>query len=221
MKGAGMIQQTIDELRELKKAMEDDGWDNIHYTLDKAIIACEQLRKARKKAKRWKRKYMTFVADYDECRHDCEHCAYLECPKDDYQTDMDEAWERAKQAEYDKAYDDYLALVNADMKEPCEDAVSRQAVPNELTFIGGDIEPDDLTILFRDRIKQLPSVQPKAKTGHWSRKTKVDAYDIAGVKTWGIKCQCDRCDFTTIVVEDFGYYKYCPNCGAEMKGDTE
>lgn len=60
----------------------------------------------------------------------------------------------------------------------------------------------------------IPSAEPK--TGHWSRKTKVDAYDIAGVKTWGIKCQCDRCDFTTIVVEDFGYYKYCPNCGCRM-----
>ena len=45
----------------------------------------------------------------------------------------------------------------------------------------------------------------------------MDAYDIAGVKTWGIKCQCDRCDFTTIVVEDFGYYKYCPNCGSRME----
>ena len=63
-----MIQQTIDELRELKKAMEDDGWgeDNMHFAVDKAIIACEQLRKARKKAKRWKRKYQTLVADYDE-----------------------------------------------------------------------------------------------------------------------------------------------------------
>lgn len=56
----------------------------------------------------------------------------------------------------------------------------------------------------------------KPETGHWSRKTKVDAYDIAGVKTWGIKCQCDRCCFTTIVVEDFGYYDYCPHCGAKM-----
>ena len=59
-----MIQQTIDELRELKKAMEDDGWDNIHYTLDKAIIACEQLRKARKKAKRWKRKYLGYKEQF-------------------------------------------------------------------------------------------------------------------------------------------------------------
>ena len=62
----------------------------------------------------------------------------------------------------------------------------------------------------------IQALEQEPKTGHWSRKTKVDAYDIAGVKTWGIKCQCDRCDFTTIVVEDFGYYKYCPNCGARM-----
>ena len=52
--------------------------------------------------------------------------------------------------------------------------------------------------------------------GHWIRKIKVDAYAIDGVKTWGIKCQCDKCDFSTIVIEDFGYYKYCPNCGAKM-----
>ena len=55
--------------------------------------------------------------------------------------------------------------------------------------------------------------------GHWVRKNKVDAYDIAGVKTWGIKCQCDKCDFSTIVIEDFGYYRFCPNCGADMRGD--
>ena len=33
----------------------------------------------------------------EECDRDCEHCAYIECPKDDYQTDMDEAWKQAKQ----------------------------------------------------------------------------------------------------------------------------
>jgi hypothetical protein len=67
-----------------------------------------------------------------------------------------------------------------------------------------------------DEIANLKALKQEPKTGHWCRKTKVDAYDIAGVKTWGIKCQCDRCDFATIVVEDFGYYKYCPNCGAKM-----
>ena len=57
--------------------------------------------------------------------------------------------------------------------------------------------------------------------GHWIRKIKVDAYDINGVKTWGIKCQCDKCDFSTIVVEDFGYYKYCPHCGAKMESENK
>lgn len=60
-----MIQQTIDELRNMLNSTvvfsEEDT-----YTIHKAIIACEQLRKARKKAKRWKRKYQTLVADYDE-----------------------------------------------------------------------------------------------------------------------------------------------------------
>ena len=69
-------------------------------------------------------------------------------------------------------------------------------------------------------LEKLPSVSTE-DTGHWSRKTKVDAYDIAGVKTWGIKCQCDRCTFTTTVIEDFGYYRYCPNCGARMREDGE
>ena len=64
---------------------------------------------------------------------------------------------------------------------------------------------------------EVPTVDVVPMIGHWSRKTKVeDVYDIEGVKTWGIKCQCDRCDFTTTVIEDFGYYKICPNCGAQM-----
>ena len=56
----GMTQQTIDELRKIKEVMigYDDFTQDDLYTIDKAIIACEQLRKARKKAKRWKRKYL-------------------------------------------------------------------------------------------------------------------------------------------------------------------
>ena len=127
---------------------------------------------------------LNYYADKcEECDRDCEHCAYIECPK-----------------------------------EPCEDAVSRQAV---LDYLKNNVDdfPDYHEAI--EKILDLPSVQPKAKTGRWSRKTKVDAYDIAGVKTWGIKCQCDKCDFTTIVVEDFGYYKYCPHCGAKaVKNET-
>ena len=55
--------------------------------------------------------------------------------------------------------------------------------------------------------------------GEWTRHTRVEpVYSIDGVKTWGDKCQCNKCTFTTIAVEGFGYYNFCPNCGAKMKG---
>ena len=69
-----MIQQTIDELRKLKEHMESMSefysQDELFIT-NKAIIACEQLRKAKKKAKRWKRKYLEIVAN-----RPCEICIY-------------------------------------------------------------------------------------------------------------------------------------------------
>ena len=66
------IQETIEELRKLKDDLEeisevyDIKSNDTVFVLNKAIIACEQLRKYRKKAKRWKRKYQTLIADMDE-----------------------------------------------------------------------------------------------------------------------------------------------------------
>lgn len=101
-----------------------------------------------------------------------------------------------------------------------EDAVSRQAVLNTLDYIDKTLDEDRTVENYKELLKEcykvLPPITPQSKIGHWGRKIKVDTYDIEGVKTWGIKCQCDKCDFSTIVVEDFGYYKYCPNCGAKM-----
>lgn len=127
------------------------------------------------------------------------------------------------------------------------DCISRQAVLDYAKDTCLDLDKYEDTEAFCDEIKAMPPVTPtsedikeaylkgydygvkdwfKSKTqlkiGRWMRKTKVDGvYDIAGVKTWGVKCQCDRCDFATTVIEDFGYYKYCPNCGAEMSGGEE
>lgn len=105
-----------------------------------------------------------------------------------------------------------------------EMALGRQAVLDGLASIAKVKAKSDAQKSMMGRtmffVEHLPSVSTE-ETGRWSRKTKVDAYDIAGVKTWGIKCQCDRCTFTTIVVEDFGYYKYCPNCGARMEVEHE
>ena len=76
-----MIQQTIEELRYLKDRLMKD---KDRHTIDKAIIACEQLRKARKKAKRWKRKCLELKRIYDECKADrsteCDYCKYFDDP---------------------------------------------------------------------------------------------------------------------------------------------
>lgn len=50
----------------------------------------------------------------EECDRDCEHCAYLECPKDDYQTDMDEAWKQAEQKPCDDACEKCLYAEETD-----------------------------------------------------------------------------------------------------------
>ena len=73
-----MIQETIEELRELKANLERIanmyGIDQCEYiyTLNKAIIACEQLRKYRKKAKRWKRKFY----EKEEPTTPCDLCVF-------------------------------------------------------------------------------------------------------------------------------------------------
>ena len=89
-------------------------------------------------------------------------------------------------------------------QEPCEDAVSRQAVKDLYCRICME-----QNICYRSKencedlklFDNLPSVQPKAKTG---RREYNDIYD---------HYLCGNCK--TIVVD---YDNYCPNCGAEMKG---
>lgn len=54
--------------------------------------------------------------------------------------------------------------------------------------------------------------------GKWELyKSKVDCYDVAGVKTWANKYRCCNCGFIHTVIEDFGHYDFCPNCGTGMR----
>ena len=108
--------------------------------------------------------------------------------------------------------------IKALKQEPCEDAVSREELLKAIdtwdkfgyTETGcfvrepkGDYVPyihyDDVV----KAIKGMPSVQPKAKTGHWLYSGE------NGADRW----TCDNCfDFVKKPT------KVCPNCGAEMKG---
>ncbi len=50
---------------------------------------------------------------------------------------------------------------------------------------------------------------------------RTEMYDKEGVKTWGMLFQCNQCGFVLNAVEGHtGQYNYCPNCGADMRGDN-
>ena len=67
-------------------------------------------------------------------------------------------------------------------------------------------------------IEDAPTIEPERKKGKWVCKERRESvYDLSGVKTWGIAYMCSECGFIHTVIEDFGQYVYCPNCGADMR----
>lgn len=50
---------------------------------------------------------------------------------------------------------------------------------------------------------------------------RTEMYDKEGVKTWGMLFQCNQCGFVLNAIEGHtGQYNFCPNCGADMRGDN-
>lgn len=55
-------------------------------------------------------------------------------------------------------------------------------------------------------LKKLPSVEPERREGRW------EIYVISMLDGEG--CRCSECGF-----EGAPYWNYCPNCGADMRGE--
>ena len=88
-------------------------------------------------------------------------------------------------------------------QEPCEDAISRQAVLEYIEGSGAELGHDSENELVRHDIKELPPVIPQSKIGHWNRVTD---------KTEHLVWECDKCGWQ----QRFNT-NYCPDCGAKMK----
>ena len=74
-------------------------------------------------------------------------------------------------------------------------------------------------VMDKDR---FPSAQPERKRGKWVfYEDRAPVWDIAEEKTWARAYKCSECGFVHSVIEDFGQYAFCPNCGADMRGEQK
>ena len=98
-------------------------------------------------------------------------------------------------------------------QQPCEDAVSREAVEDIVMWYDGQGE-------MLDEIQKLQSVQTKPKTGHWEWVQ----YDY-NPKLGNWHCSECRCVVVECVDKNekggIPLYKYCPQCGARMVEPSE
>ena len=73
-----------------------------------------------------------------------------------------------------------------------------------------------------EALERLPSADVKPVTkSEWVYRGREEVFDISGVRTWGARYQCLNCGFEPIFIEDNGRYDFCPNCNADMRGETE
>lgn len=95
-------------------------------------------------------------------------------------------------------------------QEPCEDAVSRQAVDGLVwQYLG---KATDENIAFYEHFLDLPSVTPQPpKKGHW-----IEHPHECGANWEYSKYECSECHDWEEDDSD-----YCPNCGADMREVSE
>lgn len=93
-----------------------------------------------------------------------------------------------------------------------DDLVSRQAVIEELWKEPSYTDPLNVLTEARDRIEALPSAQPERKKGKWIIKR-----DCEG-KTRKVICPLCWYESHELCWHD---PNFCPNCGADMRGEEE
>ena len=67
------------------------------------------------------------------------------------------------------------------------------------------------------KLRELTSAERRGRWEHYEHRE--PQYDIEGYKTWAEAYKCSNCGFIHTVIEDFGHYAFCPNCGADMRGE--
>lgn len=71
-------------------------------------------------------------------------------------------------------------------------------------------------------IEDAPTIDAApVRHGMWVDVDRMQMHDLHGVLTWGNSFKCTECQFKTFAVEGhMAQYRYCPNCGARMDGES-
>lgn len=107
--------------------------------------------------------------------------------------------------------EDIEQAIKALEQEPCEDCVSRQAVIDAIDDDNRNghyscFATNNDAECFKQIIRDLPSVTPQTKMGHW-----IDIM-VGDMPAQG----CDRCNTFYPLAYTGGGHKFCPNCGTRM-----
>ena len=100
----------------------------------------------------------------------------------------------------DAHYEALQVAIKALEQEPCEDAISRQSMLDYLKYLHGEMPEEEF-------IKELPSVTPARKKGHW-----IYHSDEGFV-------ECSECGSATNCDGNIADLHFCFNCGAKMDED--
>lgn len=106
-------------------------------------------------------------------------------------------------------------------QEPCEDAISRKEVLNQIFYSTDNSGDVVLGSVLRRRIENLPSVRPQEpKSGHWKAVPFNSKHGEYRPKMY----ECSECgwkiDLCRGLQQDTGHRLFCEHCGARMEGDT-